>query len=326
MVVGRFAPSPSGRMHLGNAFTALMAWLSAKSRGGEIVLRIEDLDPQRSRGDYAEALMDDLRWLGLGWDRRAEDQSRCGAAYAEALETLDRQGLLYPCYCSRDQLHAANAPHASDGRVIYGGRCRGLTAAQRAAMDRPPCLRARVPDRSIAFQDGLQGRQSVSLAREWGDFIVRRADGVAAYQLAVVVDDAACGVTEVVRGRDLLSSTAVQLWLFEALGLTPPAYCHVPMLLAADGRRLSKRERDLGLEALREARRPEEVVGLLAWIAGLTDRWEAVSPAELAPAFRWDRVRRGDVRLDVEKLMRTPRGAAERVFADADGDEGQIGS
>ena len=303
MVSGRFAPSPSGRMHLGNAFSALLAWLSAKSKGGEIVLRIEDLDPARSRREYAEAIMDDFRWLGLRWDRRAEDQSRRGDAYEAALDRLRQMGLIYPCYCGRDQLHAASAPHASDGRVIYAGTCRSLTEAQRAAMRRPPCLRAVVPEREIAFTDVLQGPQAMNLRTEWGDFIVRRSDGVAAYQLAVVVDDAACGVTEVVRGRDLLSATPAQLWLYEALGLRAPAFCHVPMLLAPDGRRLSKRERDLNLGELRERWPAERVVGLLAWKCGLIDRWEPVAAAELVPHFRWDRIRREDIVLDTEKLF-----------------------
>ena len=296
MTTGRFAPSPSGRMHLGNAAVAALAWASAKSRGGEVVLRIEDLDPARSRAEYAQAIMDDLLWLGLPWDRRAEDQSRRGGAYRAALEQL--KDLVYPCYCSRDELRAASAPHASDGRVIYAGTCRDLTASQRAARTKPPCLRMRAPDRVIAFTDGLQGECALSLGREWGDFIVRRADGVAAYQLAVVVDDAANGVTEVVRGRDLLSSTPVQLWLFERLGLRAPAYYHVPMLLASDGRRLSKRDGDCAFASLRERFSPAQVIGLIAWLYGLTDRWEAVSPAELTQIFSWDRVRRDDIRLD----------------------------
>ena len=304
MVVGRFAPSPSGRMHLGNAFTALMAWLSARSQGGEVVLRIEDLDPDRSREVYARAIMDDLQWLGLNWDRRAENQSLRGAAYIEALDALRQKGLIYPCYCSRDQLHAASAPHASDGRVIYSGACRGLTAVQRAAMNRPCSLRVRVPEREIAFVDGLQGPQRMALDREWGDFIVRRADGVAAYQLAVVVDDAENGVTEVVRGRDLLSSTPAQLWLYEVLGLTPPAFYHVPMLLAPDGRRLSKREHDMNFEELRAHCKPEQVIGMLAWACGLIDRREAVSAQELVETFSWDSVRPGDIRLQPRVLTR----------------------
>ena len=262
------------------------------------MLRVEDLDPARSRREYAEAIMDDLRWLGLDWDIRAEDQSRRGVAYEAALEKLRRMDLLYPCYCSRDQLHAASAPHASDGRIIYAGTCRNLTAAQRSLKPPTRCLRVVVPDEIVTFTDGLQGPQTLALQAEWGDFIVRRADGVAAYQLAVVVDDAACGVTEVVRGRDLLSSTPVQLWLYRVLGLTPPEFCHVPMLLSADGRRLSKRDRALDLGELRRVWPPERVIGLLAWRCGLIDRWEDVSPRELAADFSWDRVRREDIVMD----------------------------
>ena len=295
MVRGRFAPSPSGRMHLGNVFSAMLAWLSAKSKGGQIVLRVEDLDPARSRPEYVAALLDDLRWLGLDWDIRAEDQSRRGGAYGEALERLRQLDLLYPCYCSRDQLHAASAPHASDGRIIYSGACRSLTERERALKPPTRCLRVRVPDETVTFTDGLQGPQSLALQAEWGDFIVRRADGVAAYQLAVVVDDAACGVTEVVRGRDLLSSTPVQLWLYRVLGLTPPAFIHVPMLLSTDGRRLSKRDRALDLGELRKSWPPERVIGLLAWRCGLIDRWAEVSSRELAADFDWARVRREDI-------------------------------
>ena len=295
MTRGRFAPSPSGRMHLGNAFSALLAWLSARAGGGEVVLRIEDLDPARSRREHTEAILSDLSWLGLDWDTRAEDQSRRAPAYEEALDRLRQMGLLYPCYCSRDQLHAASAPHADDGRVIYAGTCRDLTPARRAL--RPPtrCLRVRVPDITVRFTDGLQGPQSMSLADQWGDFIVRRADGVAAYQLAVVVDDAACGVSEVVRGRDLLTSTPAQLWLYDALGLRAPAFFHVPMLLCDDGRRLSKRDRAMDLGQLRAQWTPEKVIGLLAWRCGLIDRWEDVAARDLIPGFRWSRVRREDI-------------------------------
>ena len=299
MIRGRFAPSPSGRMHLGNAFSALLAWLSAKSRGGEVVLRIEDLDPARSRREYAEAIMDDFRWLGLYWDARAEDQSRRGQAYRAAIEALREKGLIYPCDCTRNQLHAASAPHASDGRVIYSGACRNRAVPPAG----PHCLRVRVPEGEASFVDGLQGPVTMDLQREWGDFIVRRSDGVAAYQLAVVVDDAACGVTEVVRGRDLLSATPAQRFLYCALGLTPPAFYHVPMLLAPDGRRLSKREGDIDLGRLRQRFTPSRVVGLLALAAGLIDRWESVSPAELAADFDWGRVRREDV--DIISLMQS---------------------
>ena len=301
---GRFAPSPSGRMHLGNALSAMLAWLSAKHQGGEILLRIEDLDPARSKAEYAQGIMDDFRWLGLLWDRRATDQSRRGEAYAAALRQLEHMDLIYPCYCSRDQLHAASAPHASDGRVIYAGTCRNLTPEQRAVMTKKPSLRIRLPDREISFRDGLQGDVTMNLQREFGDIILRRADGVAAYQLAVVVDDGTEGVTEVVRGRDLLSSTPVQLFLYELLGLTPPRFYHVPMLLAPDGRRLSKRDRDLDFGYLRQHFSPEEIIGLLGHLAGLMERWEPVSARELACDFSWSRVKQSDIILDPRLLER----------------------
>ncbi len=301
---GRFAPSPSGRMHLGNALSAMLAWLSAKHQGGEILLRIEDLDPARSKAEYAQGIMDDFRWLGLLWDRRATDQSKRGEAYAAALRQLGQMNLIYPCYCSRDQLHAASAPHASDGRVIYAGTCRNLTPEQRAVMTKKPSLRIRLPDREISFRDGLQGNVTMNLQREFGDIILRRADGVAAYQLAVVVDDGTEGVTEVVRGRDLLSSTPVQLYLYELLGLTPPRFYHVPMLLAPDGRRLSKRDRDLDFGYLRQHFSPEEIIGLLGHLAGLMERWEPVSARELACDFSWSRVKQSDIILDPRLLER----------------------
>ena len=297
MVRGRFAPSPSGRMHLGNAFSALLAWLSAKSRGGEIVLRVEDLDPARSRREHTEAILDDLRWLGLEWDLRAEDQSKRGPAYAEALARLEGMGLIYPCYCSRDELHAASAPHASDGRVLYSGACRDLTPAQRAARTKPPCLRLRVPDRTISFTDGLQGPQALSLSREWGDFIVRRADGVAAYQLAVVVDDAANGVTEVVRGRDLLLSSPQQIYVARLLGFPSPRFIHLSLLCNAAGQRLSKRDQSLDMESLRQRYTPQQLIGLLACLAGLKSYESPVSAQALAADFSWDRVPRADISL-----------------------------
>ena len=286
MVIGWFAPSPSGRMHLGNVFSAMLAWLSVRSAGGKMILRIEDLDPDRCRPEYAEQLKRDLEWLGLGWDEEQTPQSQRTAAYAEAFARLDT----YPCYCSRSELHAASAPHASDGTFLYAGTCRNLTAAERAAKTRRPAWRVRVPEEQISFTDGLQGQVRETLSRSCGDFILRRSDGVYAYQLAVVVDDAAGGVTEVVRGRDLLSSTPRQLWLQTQLGLPHPRYFHVPLLLAPDGRRLSKREHDLDLGALRRTHTPEQLLGKLAFLAGLLDRPEAASAAELAREFDWTRV------------------------------------
>lgn len=291
-MTGRFAPSPSGRMHLGNVFSALLAWLSVRSQGGEMVLRIEDLDPDRCRPAYAETLKDDLRWLGLDWDREQTPQSRRTAAYAGAFDRLSALGLVYPCYCTRDQLHSASAPHAADGRLIYPGTCRDLTDAQRAEKTKAPAWRLRVPDREYSFRDGLQGPVSQNLTRDCGDFIIRRADGVYAYQLAVVVDDAAGGVTQVVRGMDLLDSTPRQLYLYDLLGLEPPEFYHVPLLTAPDGRRLSKRDRDLDLGVLRQTHTPQQLLGRLAWLAGLLDRPEPASAAELAAVFDWNRVKR----------------------------------
>lgn len=244
-VTGRFAPSPSGRLHLGNLACSLLAWLSAKSQGGRIVLRIEDLDAERCPRVYADLLEQDLAWLGLTWDEGGSTggahapyyQSECGDIYAESYRKLEQRGLVYPCFCSRSQLHAASAPHTSDGNVIYPGTCRGLTPDEIAEKrkKKAPAYRLMVPDEEITFTDGCMGTHTENLLRDCGDFYLRRADGVFAYQLAVVVDDARMGVTEVVRGADLLSSTARQLYLYRLLGLQPPRFAHCPLLLAADG-------------------------------------------------------------------------------------------
>ena len=289
-ITGRFAPSPSGRMHLGNAFSALLAWLSIRSQGGRMLLRMEDLDPDRCRPEYLRQLREDLVWLGLDWDAESPAQSTRTRAYARYFAELESRDLVYPCYCSRDQLHAASAPHARDGRVLYAGTCRNLTAAQRAAKTKPPAWRIRVPDKTYGFTDGLFGERRENLAAECGDFIIRRADGVYAYQLAVVCDDGESGVTEVVRGCDLLDSTPRQLYLLEQLGFPPPRYIHVPLLTDTDGRRLSKRDRDLDLGALRQHKRPEEILGLLAHAAGLLERPEPVRARELVKDFAWSRV------------------------------------
>ena len=307
-VVGRFAPSPSGRMHLGNVMSALLCWLSARSAGGRLVLRIEDIDPERSRDEYARLIVEDLRFLGLDWD---EGEGAGGAhgpyrqsgrtpVYEEALRRLDAMGLLYPCFCSRAELHdVTRAPHASDGRLIYGGRCRNLNAQERAELSarRRPSLRLRVPDETVRFVDGLCGPQAQNLREECGDFIVRRSDGAFAYQLAVVVDDIAMGVTQVVRGRDLLDSTPRQLYLYRLLGARPPAYYHVPLLLAPDGRRLSKRERDLDMGALRARYGAEEILGRLAFLTGLRETAAPVEARALAETFSWSRVRRENLYL-----------------------------
>ena len=291
-MTGRFAPSPSGRMHLGNLFSAMLAWASVRSQNGEMVLRIEDLDPDRCRPEYAETLKQDLLWLGLDWDREQTPQSQRGPVYAACFGDLEKRGLVYPCYCTRTELHAASAPHASDGRVLYAGTCRNLTPAQRQEKTKVPAWRLVVPDREYGFHDGLQGDYAENLAQNCGDFIIRRADGVHAYQLAVVVDDAAGGVTQVVRGMDLLDSTPRQLYLYELLNLPAPAFYHVPLLTAPDGRRLSKREKDLDMGALRQNHTPQQLLGKLAHLAGILERPEAISAPELAGIFSWDRVKR----------------------------------
>ena len=302
-VRGRFAPSPSGRMHLGNLFAALLAWLDVRNLGGEMLLRMEDLDPDRCKAAYADQLADDLTWLGLDWDLgwRPGETAYCQSSrrdyYEEAFRKLADRGLVYPCYCSRKELLAASAPHASDGARIYDGRCRSLTPAEREELEqqgRRPAWRVTVPDETVTFTDGNFGPQSQQLDRECGDFILRRSDGVYAYQLAVAEDDGRMGVTRVVRGWDLLSSTPRQIWLLRELGYTPPDYCHLPLLLAPDGRRLSKRDRDLDMGILRQRYSPEQLVGRLAHMAGLTDRPEPVQARDLVREFSWSKVGTGD--------------------------------
>ena len=284
--VGRFAPSPSGRMHLGNLLCALLAWLSVRSRGGTFLLRIEDLDTGRCRREYARQLEQDLLWLGLDWDEGGSRgglagsyfQSQRGPMYAAALERLQRQGL-----------------------AVYPGTCARLTADEveekRRQSSRPPALRLRVPKETIAVEDGHLGVCREYLPTECGDFLLRRSDGLYAYQLAVVVDDAAMGVTEVVRGADLLSSTPRQLLLYRLLGLRAPRFIHFPLLLDQQGRRLSKRDGSIGLDALQARLVPEEVVGKLAYLAGLNPSGQPRTPEQLVPVFDWSKVPTEDIRL-----------------------------
>lgn len=298
-VVGRLAPSPSGEMHLGNAFAALLAWLSVRAAGGAVLLRLEDLDLPRCPAKYAYGVMEDFTWLGLNWDNDPVWQSKRGAWYDRCLDVLGERGLLYPCYCSRKELHAvteASAPHGVS--PVYSGRCRGLTKAQRAAIEaqgRKGAIRVQVPKARYGFVDGCQGPYEVDLAQACGDFILRRSDGLYAYHLAVVADDGDMGVNQVVRGRDLLSATPQQLWLQEELGFPHPQYYHVPLLLAPDGRRLSKREGDLSLRALSKTCSAPELVGRLACWAGLLDNPRSVTPTDLIGEFSWERVKKEDV-------------------------------
>lgn len=297
-VRGRFAPSPSGEMHIGNALAALLSWLQVRQLGGTYVLRMEDIDTGRCRKSYAVQLVEDLRWLGLDWDEGPDIggpygpyvQSERLGLYAQALERLNAAGRLYPCYCSRhDILAAAAAPHglSSEG-PSYPGTCRRLTPAERQerALHKRPSLRFAVPDRTLSWHDGIAGAQ-IAQAPEGGDFIVRRADGIYSYQLAVVVDDALMGITDVLRGRDLLDSTPRQLLLYEALGRKAPAFTHLPLLMNEDGRRLAKRHGGITLAELRDKGiSPRRITGWLAWIAGLLDRPEALSARELIGSYR----------------------------------------
>ena len=299
MVVGRFAPTPSGRMHLGNVFAALIAWLSVRSQGGEMVLRMEDLDTLRTSDAYARLLRQDLAWLGLDYDRETPPQSTRSETYDRYFDRLMEMGLLYPCYCTRSQLHSVNAPHLSDGTYVYPGTCRNLTPQARRAINRAPAWRVVVPDRLWSLDDRVQGRYELNLAKDCGDMVVRRADGVYVYQLAVTVDDGEAGVTEVVRGMDLLSSAPRQMYLQELFGFPHPQYAHVPMLLAPDGRRLSKRDRDLDLGELQKRFSPEAIIGLLAHAAGLIDRPAPISAAELAKEFQWSNLRGDSIYLNI---------------------------
>ena len=291
---GRFAPSPTGELHLGNARTALLAWLQVRAAGGRFVMRVEDLDRGRVRPGIMEAQLEELRWLGLDWDEGPEVggphapylQSERRERYRNALRRLDEQGLLYACSCSRREIAAAaSAPHAGEEGPRYPGTCRGKIGDANRAPE-GIALRFRVPASSIRLQDLLHGSIRFHPAAETGDFVVRRKDGVAAYQLAVTVDDAAMEITHVLRGDDLLSSTARQLLLYDALDLSPPEWIHVPLLLDPNGERLSKRHGSVGLRQARRAGvRPEALVGWLAATCGLAERGEELAARELIPRF-----------------------------------------
>lgn len=284
---GRFAPSPTGRMHAGNVFSALVAWLTAKSTGGTIVLRIEDLDKERSKACFIDDVQRDFEKLGLYWDEGPYFQHDRDEAYAAAFEELRSRGLIYPCFCTRADLHAASAPHHGE-KLVYPGTCRGLDEEQRVARSasRTPAQRLVVSDETVSFVDGIQGRYEQNLERDCGDFLVRRSDGAFAYQLAVVVDDAEQGVTSVVRGVDLLCSTPQQMYLQSLLGLEHPAYAHVPLMVAEHDRRLSKRDKDAALDALLERfGDPRFLIGHIAGITGLAPTCEPASPEELLDVF-----------------------------------------
>jgi glutamyl-tRNA synthetase len=283
---GRFAPSPTGLLHLGNLRTALLAWLFARSRGARFLVRVEDLDRSRVRPGVEEAQLADLRALGLHWDGPVTRQSERTALYEEAIARLDAEGLLYPCYCTRAEIRAAvSAPHGLLAADRYPDTCRELTAAERASREatgRPPALRMRAGGARVAFEDRLMGYRE----EEVDDFVIRRNDGAVAYQLAVIVDDAAQGIEEVVRGADLVDSTLRQLLLYRLLGLPAPRYAHVPLVLGPDGRRLAKRHSAVTLanrRALGEG--PEEVLAWMASSLGLAETGERTTPADLLARF-----------------------------------------
>jgi len=303
-VRGRYAPSPTGPLHLGNARTALVAYLHARAEGGAFVMRVEDLDSQRSRPAFVEANLGELRWLGLEWDEGPDvggaygpyRQSERFGRYEEALGTLERSGHLFACYLSRKDLQdVGSAPHGAG--AVYGRAQRErneVLRAQKQAEGKPPSLRFRAPEGTLRFTDLLAGAQSFDAQRDVGDIVVRRADGEWAYQLVVVVDDLAMKITHVVRGDDLLPSTGAQGLLYRALGAEPPAFAHVPLLLDTDGTRLAKRKGSLTLSALRAAGvRPERVVGLLAFTLGLVGELIEISASSLIAPFKLETVRKG---------------------------------
>lgn len=297
---GRFAPSPSGQLHMGNLASFLLAWLDARCAGGGLIFRMEDLDPDRSSKKSEESIAHALEVFGLDWDEGYPDagysQSERSEKYDVVFDLLLRRDLLYPCYCSRSERLAASAPHPGEQRHDPGCKCRYLTAYERRLFDksgRKAAWKIKVPDKTICFCDGHYGEFSENLA-DSGDFIIKRSDGVYAYQLAVSFDDMDMGITRVVRGRDLLSSTARQIWLIETFGGSVPQYYHAPLIVGADGRKLSKRCGELSAEALLAKHSPEELLGHLAGLLGLTDG-SCESAVGLLEFFDWTRVRKNDI-------------------------------
>jgi glutamyl-tRNA synthetase len=304
---GRFAPSPTGRLHLGNARSALLGWLQARAAGGQFLLRIEDLDRARCRPQYVDDLKRDLEWLGLTWDETPLFQSTRDEVYREAQARLEREGLVYPCFCTRAEIaRAASAPHGlSEEGPRYPGTCARLSTAEisERSRARAPAYRFRAQPGEVRFVDGLQGPYAQDVAEVVGDFVVRRNDGVASYQLAVVVDDAATHITHVLRGDDLLSSTPRQLQLYSALGLAAPEFFHVPLVLGEDGKRLAKREGAFALAELREQGLPaERVLGLLASWSGLGDG-QPLSCEALLQRFRPEALPRAPVVVHEQTLI-----------------------
>ena len=300
--VTRLAPSPTGALHVGNARTFLVNWLLARQDNWRIVLRIEDLDGPRIKRGADQLAIDDLRWLGIDWDEGPVYQSRRMGTYDEAIRRLIERGDAYPCTCTRREAQlAASAPHAEDGSAAYPGTCRGrfgsVDEARRANDGREPAIRFRVPDDTIEFDDAFVGRVRCDVARQLGDFVIRKADGTPAYQLAVVADDAAQGVTDVVRGDDLLDSTPRQILLYRAMDLVDrmPRYAHLPLVVGPDGKRLAKRHGDTRLSTYRDRAVPaERVVALLALWCGV-GQFERIDARQLLDRFSLAKLPRGKI-------------------------------
>jgi glutamyl-tRNA synthetase len=313
--VGRLAPSPTGAQHIGNARTYLIAWLSARSQAGRVVLRIEDIDSPRVKPGAAEQACDDLRWLGLDWDEGPVVQTQRLHLYEAALKQLQLRELVYPCTCTRaDVERAASAPHAEHEGPIYPGTCAHRCVADAARLTDPYCWRLRLPPETPTFNDGFRGPTRIDLHQVGGDFVVWKAPrpgvpSTPAYQLAVVVDDAAQGVTEVIRGDDLLPSTPRQLILYDLLGLAPPRFCHVSLVVGPDGRRLAKRHGDTRLATIRDAGvRPELLLGLLACSCGWIDAPRPIIASDLLPLFRLQTIPTAPFALTAECLHHIGRG------------------
>lgn len=299
IITGRYAPSPSGILHLGNMTTSLLTWLDSRSAGGSIVLRMEDLDPERSSAAFASQIAADLKLLGLDWDRgypqHKYSQSNRTELYEDVFGILMRRNMLYPCYCSRSERLAASAPHPGEVYRDPCCKCRYLSRLEREELEakgRRPAWKVKVPDKRIYFADGHYGAFEENLAAG-GDFIIKRSDGVFAYQLAVSFDDMDMGISRVVRGRDLLDSTARQIWLISELGGRPPEYCHAPLLVSGAGK-MSKRSGELNMEYLRTRFSPEEFLGHMARILGLSSG-APTSAEELLNVFSWDKISKNDI-------------------------------
>lgn len=298
---GRLAPSPTGGLHLGHARTFLIAWLSSRGQGGRVVLRIEDLDASRARAESINGAIEDLRWLGLDWDAGPTYQSRRMDEYAATLDRLIADELVYPCTCTRADIErAASAPHAEDEGPTYPGLCAHRSSRDALALaDRPFAWRFRVPPGNVEWVDRFRGPMSLDPTRIGGDFVVARSGVGPSYQLAVVHDDAAMGVTEVVRGDDLIPSTPRQILLYRALGWESPSFAHVPLAVGADGNRLAKRDGSIKLANLREdGLDPSELIGRIAVSCGWSKVVELGSPEMWLSRFRMETIQKEPWRVE----------------------------